>query len=168
VRKSLLFFWMVLLPLHVSPACEVIQKLMKQPAEENSRPFPFLKKGNGKEEALPLHTIYLGILSNEDKSIWGINFHETSDYNDVDLVVCNGEKPIVMAGLFEKIEPILTSRNVLPRWPWDNQTLEIKAIVGNSLTCYFHGDSHTQQKSIEKTFTVIVSSSLDGVHFTLP
>jgi hypothetical protein len=141
---------------------------MKNADEDSPRLFPFLKKKTGREDPLPSHTINLGKVSNKKKTIWALNFHETSNYNDVDLVACFAGDPIVLTGLFDKIESLLVDGKVLEKWSWDSSNLEVLSIVESNLKCHFGGASHAQGKVVDKVFTVIVSNNSGIIDFALP
>ncbi len=153
--------------IRLSSAAEIIEKESKPAGEDFSQKQLFFQCKKGNEIQLPVRTVYNSTISNTDKTIWAVNFHETSNYNDVDLAICNGESPIIIDALFGRIEPMLVEQKVLPKYLWDNQTLEAKKITGNVLECHFHGASHAKQSVIDKNYKISVSLSSGKVQFRL-
>lgn len=137
-------------------ACEVMQKLIKPADDEEERLIPFLKTDKEAEIPLPNHIAYISVESNKNKTIWGINFHGVSNYNGVDLVICNRDKPIIIKDLFDHLKDQLENQKIIPKYSWDNQTLKVKKISDNMLECFFYGVSFAKQQEISRTFRVLV------------
>jgi hypothetical protein len=120
---------------------------------------------DNKKVVLPQRTSVVSTISNSEKTIWAVNFHETSNYNDVDLALCGKRSPTILAALFDRLEPTLISQGLIPKWSWDNQHLEVNKITGSTLSCRFFGASHAHEKTIDRAFSVQVKSTPSGIRF---
>src|SRR3990167_894896 len=133
MKKIFLIITVLILSLFQLAACEVIKKSIKTENETEEDFIPFLKTNKGDENPLPSHIAYISVESNQNKTIWGINFHGVSNYNGVDLVICNRDKPIIIKNLFDHLEDQLENQKIIPKYSWDNQTLKVKNILTSTL-----------------------------------
>lgn len=121
---------------------------------------------NGEDEYLPEHTNYLSTLSNKNKTIYGINFHETSNYNDVILIIVKGNELKIINNLFNEIKEILYVNRVIPNFLWDHQYLKIEKIEGNKIYCDFYGSSSVLKKTVHKKFELNIIISQERIHLS--
>ncbi|HLB33471.1 MAG: hypothetical protein A3F67_05060 [Verrucomicrobia bacterium RIFCSPHIGHO2_12_FULL_41_10] len=167
MKKIFLIITVLILSLFQLAACEVIKKSIKTENETEEDFIPFLKTNKGDEIPLPSHIAYISVESNQNKTIWGINFHGVSNYNGVDLVICNRDKPIIIKNLFDHLEDQLENQKIIPKYSWDNQTLKVKNISSNTLVCVFYGVSFAKQQEISRTFRVLVKIASNKVLFKI-
>jgi hypothetical protein len=164
--KSVFFITFLALSLQTSWATEIGEKHLKPEGSEESQTQLFIKY-RGAETPLPIHTTYVSRIFNANKTLWAINFHETSNDDDVDLIICKNGKPTVIKSLFDRLEPILIEQKILPKVNWDHQYLAVKKIRDNLLSCHFYGASHAKQMTLEKDFTISIAFLSGKAHFTV-
>jgi hypothetical protein len=122
--------------------------------DPNSRVAQTTFSCDGKQLSLPERTSVESTVSNADKTIWAINFHETSNYSDVDLAMCHDHSPQLLVSISNQLVPLIISKGLIPKCRWDNQQLEVKQIVGDVLYCRFFGATHAPLRTFNKSFNV--------------
>jgi hypothetical protein len=124
--------------------------------DPNSRVAQTTFTCEGKQLFLPERTLIESTVSNAKKTIWAVNFHETSNYSDVDLALCYDHSPRVLVAISNQLVPLIASKGLIPKCRWGNQQLEVKKIIGDVLYCRFFGVTHAPLGTFDKSFTVRV------------
>ncbi len=143
----------------LAPAFEIKNEWINPPDGYGSRDIPFIFNKAGSEIALPVRSLYLGHVINKERTIAAINYHETSDYNGVDLVVSKGGEVAILQDILHLIETTLEQRKILPVQPWDRMDLAVESISGDKARCVFRGKVLRTDTFVERRFTIIVGSS---------
>jgi hypothetical protein len=141
-------------------AIEIIDHNIQPPGEYEKRPVPFIDCKSGVQIMLPLSTLTLGKVFNEDKTILAINVHELSDFDTVDLLVEKGDKIFLIDNIWTYVGGNLVEANILSTQTWDRMFLEVKSIQKNKLTCQFRG-SNSPNIYVEKTFSIFIDINDD-------
>jgi hypothetical protein len=119
----------------------------------------------GKQLKFPERTSVTSKISNSEKTIWAVNFHETSNYNDADLALCQGDSPKLLTAISDQLVPLLTKEGLIPNCPWDNQELKISKIEGNKLYGRFFGATHAPLRTFSHDFSVRIEFTPGGARF---
>jgi hypothetical protein len=121
----------------------------------------------GKQLSLPERTSVISTVSNAEKTIWAVNFHETSNYNDVDLALCHGDSPELLTAISDQLVPLLTKKGLIPNCPWDNQELKIIKIENNEIYGRFFGATHSPLRTFIQNFTVRIQMTSKRTQFIM-
>jgi hypothetical protein len=71
----------------IAAAFDIKDELLIAPGETANRDIPFATNRAGAKTTLPVRSLYTGRVFNETHTLAAINYHETSDYDGVDIVV---------------------------------------------------------------------------------
>jgi hypothetical protein len=153
---------LVILIATIANAVEIGIVKVTPPDESEPRDQPFVQVDT-KKVMLPLRTSYKQQVSNVEKSIWAVNFHETSNFNSVDLVVSLEDRIFILPNLWNLIESDVYAQKVVPKLAFDHLDFEITKIEGNTLHARFYGASAKDQKEVGKSFLIIVQVTKGGV-----
>lgn len=136
------------------------------PGESEPRNQPFIQV-DSKKVMLPLRTTYKGRVGNGDKNIWAVNYHETSNFDSVDLVAGVEDRIFILPNLWNFVEPDVFAQKLIPQLAFDHLYLEVTKIEGKTLYVRFSGTSARDQKEVEKSFLIIAKVEKDGVSLSV-
>ncbi len=137
------------------------------PAEESEpRSQPFIQV-DSKKVMLPLRTTYKQRVGNADKSMWAVNYHETSNFESVDLVAGVEDRIFILPNLWSFIESDMFAQKLIPQLAFDHLYFEITKVEGNTLHARFSGTSARAQKEVGKSFLVVAKVGKDGVSLSV-
>jgi hypothetical protein len=145
---------------------EIVSGDFQPPFESNPRPAKFLRIDHSLT-LLPQRSGYNDVVKNSDQTIWAINFHGTSDFDSVDLVVVHGDHVFLIPNIWTILEGELKRRALLPRVFFHHSYLSVVSIRGNTLSCRFYGFAEQPEGKISKDFAIVIKSELDRVEFQL-
>lgn len=84
---------------------------------------------------LPLRTHVTNIVHDKDKTVWAINYHETSDYDGVDIVIAETDKIFVVPNFWDAIQMALADADIIDVDAIDRLHLQIMSISDHTLRC---------------------------------
>jgi hypothetical protein len=157
--------------LSVSDLCvaspfEVTTGSFQPPGESNPRPCKFIKV-NDHLVLLPQRSSYRDLTHNLDNSIWAVNYHETSNFDSVDVIVSYSNRLFVIPNIWSSLEDKLKMNGVLPNASFDRCHLSVVGVQADTLSCRFKGLSNQIQKEVTKDFSVLIKRQADGVEFAI-
>jgi hypothetical protein len=136
------------------------------PGESEPRNQPFIQVGS-KKIMLPLRTSYKERVGNVDKDMWAVNYHETSNFDSVDLVVAVEDRIFILPNLWSAVETDVFTQKLIPQLAFDHLYFEVTQIKGKTLYVRFSGTSARDQKEIEKSFSIIAKIGKNGLSFSV-
>src|SRR5258706_13448809 len=121
-------------------ALDISSVSVTPPEESEPRNQPFIQV-DSKKVMLPLRTTYKQRFGNADKSIWAVNYHETSNFESVDLVAGVEDRIFILPNLWSLVEPEVFAQKLIPQLAFDHLYFEITRIDGKTLHARFSGTS---------------------------
>lgn len=152
-------FFLLLLITHVVSAksFEITSELFQGPNDTEPRPSKLVSVG-GSLVLLPQRSSYREVVSNPDKTLFAVNYHETSNFDSVDLVLNAGNRFYVVPNLWRELESKLKAEKIIPNVGYDRSYLSVTAINGNNLVCSFTGFSQRSESPTKQTFGLIIKA----------
>ena len=160
------FCVLILAQLNFANAFEVVSANFQPPGQTNPRPCKFIKV-DGHMILLPQRSSYRDVVHNHENSIWAVNYHETSNFDSVDLVISQDERLFVIPNIWSELEEKLKTNGLLPNIPLDRCHLTVTAVQADTLSCTFRGLSNQIEKEVTKSFSVSVRRQVDSVAFEI-
>jgi hypothetical protein len=119
--------------------------------------------------SLPQRSSYLGIVSNTQKNVFAVNYHETGNFDSVDLIISDAQRIFVIPNLWIPLESKLKAEQVIPNVGYDRCYLSVKEISANHLTCSFTGYSRQLKGDgvVTKDFVIIARADQRSVMLTV-
>jgi hypothetical protein len=154
--------WIVAVSVEVADAIDIGSVSVTPPGESEPRSQLFVQV-NSKKVMLPLRSTYKQQVSNVEKSIWAINYHETSNFESVDLVASVENRIFILPNIWNLVESEVFAQKLIPQLAFDHLYFEITKVERNTLYAHLYGTSAKEQKEIEKTFLIIAKIGKDGV-----
>ena len=136
------------------------------PGESEPRNQPFIQV-DSKKVMLPLRTTYKERVGNVDKDMWAVNYHETSNFDSVDLVAAVEDRIFILPNLWSVVEPDVFAQKLIPQLAFDHLYFEVTKIEGKTLYVRFSGTSARDQKEVEKSFSIIAKIGKNGVSLSV-
>lgn len=114
--------------------------------------YSFINFGR-KRLVLPVRTSVTGYVHNRQKTVWAVNYHETSDYDGVDLLIESGGEVFISENLWQTIEDDVVQAGVIPSTPLDRVHFEVVSIETNELMCHVLAQPvQGEQQTIDTSF----------------
>jgi hypothetical protein len=104
---------------------------------------------------------------NADNTIWAVNYHETSNFDSVDLIVARDDRVLVLPNIWSNLEERLKAERLLPNVPFDRCRLSVTSVEADTLNCAFKAFSRQIGQEIARHFAVAVKREPDKVEFTI-
>jgi hypothetical protein len=166
--KLLLIFLSVLsvLRLCIAGPFEVTSGEFQPPGEANPRPCKFIKV-DGQLVLLPQRSSYRDVLHSSDNSIWAVNYHETSNFESVDIIVSYSERLFILPNIWSNLEDELKMKGLLPHVPFDRCRLSIISVQDDTLNCTFTGLSKQIDKELTTHFSLAVQRQADRINLEI-
>lgn len=143
----------LLLVLAASSAMAVDVENAAVGADENEgASYSFIPTGDWRF-MLPFRTHVNGFVHNAQKSVWAVNYHETSNYDGVDLVIENGRDIFVVPNMWSIISTDVLTKNIVDKVP-DRVHFQVSQINDHDLRCQLIG--RTGDASTDRLFSVHV------------
>jgi hypothetical protein len=136
------------------------------PGESEPRNQPFIQV-DSKKVMLPLRTTYKERVGNVDKDMWAVNYHETSNFDSVDLVAGVEDRIFILPNLWSVVEPDVFAQKLIPHLAFDHLYFEVTKIEGRTLYVRFSGTSARDQKEVEKSFSIVAKIGKGGVSLSV-
>lgn len=146
---------------------DVVSEYLKISNEDDVRECLFFTINSPMRLSLPRRTSYRSKVSNIEKSVWAINYHETSNYDGTDLVVLSNNSLFVIENIWQSIRSMCVTKKIVANARWDKFTFEVKSVISNKLQCRIVGNNDKLRSVVEKFFTVVVEPRPDGVEFQI-
>jgi len=109
---------------------------------------------SGSRLILPRRTTYRGIVTNAQRTVWAVNYHDTSNYDSADIVVVDKGDIYCLPNLLFALSDQLTQAQIIPNLEYDKSHLIVESIGGLSLEVRFYGTSSRRKRSIEAHFFI--------------
>jgi len=164
--KSLRLLLVIIAQLVNAKSFEINSDLFQGPGDTEARPCKFISV-SGSLILLPQRSSYRDVVGNVEKTIFAVNYHETSNFDSVDLVLSAEERLFVVPNVWIELESKLKSGNIIPNVGYDRSYLSVTAIEGNRLTCSFTGFAQRSEAPIKQDFTVIADVGPTSCRFSI-
>jgi hypothetical protein len=150
----------------VASPFEVTSGNFQPPGESNPRPCKFIKLSSYLV-LLPQRSSYLDVVHNAESTIWAVNYHETSNFDSVDLIVGYNERLFILPNIWSNLEERFKAERLLPNVPVDRCRLSVTSVQADTLSCTFRGFSKQLGEEITNGFEVTIKRGAQGVEFSV-
>jgi hypothetical protein len=147
-------------------ALEIHSGMFQWPGDPDSRPAQFIKS-EGSLILLPQRSSYREIVSNSQKTIFAINYHETSNFDSVDLVISYDGRVFPIPNLWLYLEGKLKAQRTIPNIGFDRSYLSVKSVDNNTLSCSLIAFNNQSPQPTDIHFTVAVDVDESRIDFRL-
>lgn len=121
----------------------------------------FLRVGDH-DVQLPRYLSKGSNVSNAERTVWALNFHAVSDYNDFVLVVRGQDGSFFMVpGVRDGVEKRLTAKGMVADLPYHHQYWHADSIDRNVVTC--HLTEYGAKGEYDGRFKIAISETANGI-----
>jgi len=111
-----------------------------------------------------LHDGFLdGILLSKDKNTWALNYHETSNYDGVDLILGVADRVLLVCDLWNQVRDVVVKKGILGPEPLDVVKLTVISVSNRELTCDLYVRSARSKAEHERKLIISIDASIDRV-----
>lgn len=121
--------------------------------ENEGASYSFIRLAD-KRVMLPLRTHTNSLIHNTDKTIWAVNYHATSDYDSVDLVIENGADIFVVPDLWSMLANDGIIKKIIDQ-QLDRAHFQVLSAEKANLRCQVIGQGG--DRSFDRVFSVSIT-----------